>query len=315
METKNKAKYVVVDVETADRYNTAICSIGFVILQGGKIIDSYYSLINPQCDFCERNISIHRITPDMVKDSITIKDFWYEYYQLFTGNVLIAHNAKFDLNVLYKDLQRYDIDIKWLTYIDTLEVSRKCLHLDSYRLNNVCDYLGIPLENHHCAIDDCTATATVFIKLTDGYTIKQINELAGTIDFTMNLEEKLKPSNQVPKSSFNIQNCDYFSKCPDSIEVKDKKVCLSGNFYTTTKGELTALLQSMGCEVKKSVTKKLDYLIVGEEGNSNWKGSNFGTKILKALEHNLTADSKILILKESDFLKAIDTKMEADLIE
>ena len=54
--------YVALDVETANSFRGSICSIGLVKFQNGKVVDSFYSLINPEEDFDYRNINIHGIT-------------------------------------------------------------------------------------------------------------------------------------------------------------------------------------------------------------------------------------------------------------
>lgn len=56
-------KYVALDIETANRERSSICSIGMVRFEEGRIIDEFYSLINPEVDyFSYMNIDIHGIT-------------------------------------------------------------------------------------------------------------------------------------------------------------------------------------------------------------------------------------------------------------
>lgn len=53
--------YVALDIETANDFRGSICSIGLVKFQDGTIIDTYYTLINPETSFDTFNISIHGI--------------------------------------------------------------------------------------------------------------------------------------------------------------------------------------------------------------------------------------------------------------
>ncbi|HFU4116970.1 TPA: hypothetical protein ACGO7F_001461 [Streptococcus suis] len=49
--------YIGLDVETANEFRGSICSIGLVKFQDGIIVDSFYSLINPEERFDYINIS------------------------------------------------------------------------------------------------------------------------------------------------------------------------------------------------------------------------------------------------------------------
>ncbi|HEL0683175.1 TPA: DNA polymerase III subunit epsilon, partial [Streptococcus equi subsp. zooepidemicus] len=66
--------YVALDVETANSFRGSICSIGLVKFQDGEVIDSFYSLINPEEEFDEFNIFIHGIMPDDVIGSPTFPE-------------------------------------------------------------------------------------------------------------------------------------------------------------------------------------------------------------------------------------------------
>ena len=49
--------FVAIDVETANYQPTSICSIGAVKVKGGVIVDSFYTLVQP-----EPNYYIRRFT-------------------------------------------------------------------------------------------------------------------------------------------------------------------------------------------------------------------------------------------------------------
>lgn len=100
-----------------------------------------------------------------------------------------------------------------------------------------------------------------------------------------------------PVESSHICNC--------SIEVSNKKICLTGDFDCMPKSELSAILENQGAIIKNSVVKDLDYLIVGNKGSSHWVQGNYGTKIKKALELQSKGCS-ISIIKEDDLLTAIE---------
>jgi NAD-dependent DNA ligase len=59
--------------------------------------------------------------------------------------------------------------------------------------------------------------------------------------------------------------------------------CLTGEFAYAARNECEELIQARGGAIG-NVTKKLNYLVVGERGSSEWKHGSFGTKIQKAMD-------------------------------
>ena len=293
----NGRQYVVVDVETADLQNSYICSIALVLIKNGKIADTYYSLINADCEFVERNVRIHGITKDMVYNSPTFKEFWNKYGKVFSDYIFVAHHSNFDLSVINKELLRNDIDTNFdsIAYIDTFQLSQQYLDLENYRLPNVCQALNIEFKNHHNALADCTAAANILMKLSEMYSIK-FQDCCNIFE-----RDKTKNLNTTPTKS-NKPKDSIFNDCPENIELSEKKICLTGHFSKISKNELKVVLESNGAVTQKSVTSKTDYVIVGEDGSTQWKGDGFGSKIEKALNLNQNGSS-ILILRENEFLE------------
>lgn len=61
--------------------------------------------------------------------------------------------------------------------------------------------------------------------------------------------------------------------------------CLTGNFVYAPREVCTAETEKRGGLVKNSVTKKLQYLVVGGLGSPEWKHGSFGTKIEQAMRY------------------------------
>ncbi len=69
----------------------------------------------------------------------------------------------------------------------------------------------------------------------------------------------------------------------DTLVYPDSLFCLTGEFAYAARGHCEELIQTLGGKIS-GVTRKLNYLIVGERGSSEWKHGSFGTKIEKAME-------------------------------
>ena len=85
------------------------------------------------------------------------------------------------------------------------------------------------------------------------------------------------------------------------IDFTGKLVCLSGEFNYGSKSQVEELLCAKGAEIAKSVTGKLDVLILGEAGSAAWKYGNYGSKYEKACQLNEKGKG-ILIVKEGDVM-------------
>ena len=130
------------------------------------ITDEWVSLIQPHPAydrFDPFNISIHQITPLMVKDAPTFAQIYTTLLDFFEGSILMAHNAHFDMTVLNRLIETYGLKKPPISYIDSLEVARKCYPmLQNHKLNTVCDFLGVQL-NHHEALSDAKGSAMIAI--------------------------------------------------------------------------------------------------------------------------------------------------------
>ena len=71
---------------------------------------------------------------------------------------------------------------------------------------------------------------------------------------------------------------------PDLI-FKERSFLLTGTFAFGTRNDCRSVIESMGGRNASSVTKKLDYLILGSYVTDSWIHETFGRKIEKAMEY------------------------------
>ena len=184
--------FVVFDIETTGFSNTndKITEIGAVKIENFKIVDKFSELINPQKDISYKIQELTGITNDMVKDKPTIEEVLPKFIEFIGDSVLVAHNAEFDMSFISEKCRQQNIEFKNKS-VDTLTLARILLpELKRHRLNVVAKALGVPLLNHHRAVDDAQATALIFIKFLEmlekkgAKTLQQVNEVLGKIDYT-----------------------------------------------------------------------------------------------------------------------------------
>ena len=116
--------YTAIDFETMTPERTSACAIGLAKVVDGVIVEKFYTLLKPIPDDRETNNShVNGITPDMVKDAPTFEEAWPRLKDLIDNQVLVAHNAEFDKDVLIKVCAYYDIFCRLRTFIDTYELT------------------------------------------------------------------------------------------------------------------------------------------------------------------------------------------------
>lgn len=156
--------YNVIDVETPNHCNDRISSIAFTRMRGSEILWTKSTLVNPETSFDSFNTELTGISEKDVLQAPTFAQVWDDWGRDLQSGILVAHNAPFDLSVLFKCCNAYKIFPAEVQYIDTLRISRDMLpQLRHHRLNDVCSEFGIAL-NHHQADSDCRACAEILQK-------------------------------------------------------------------------------------------------------------------------------------------------------
>lgn len=153
------------DVETPNRHNDRICSIGIVQTDmRGDVVNSLSRLVNPEAPFDDICMSIHGIAPIDVKGAPSFADLWDSSLSaMLAQSSVVAHNASFDLSVIWKCLTGYDLQAPELRYACTM-CMMKSMHpeLASHKLPSICDFFNIPMSKHHEAMSDAEACKDIF---------------------------------------------------------------------------------------------------------------------------------------------------------
>ena len=160
--------FIAIDVETANRERTSICSIGAVKVKDGIIVDSHYSLVCPEPEWYSRyNTAVHGLTEEDTWDAPTFGDVWSDWQEWLEGVPLVAHNAQFDSGCIRAACRIYGLD-EPDEFLCTLKAARKSIPrgmCPSKSLDMLCEFFGIPLDNHHNALADAEACARLGIIL------------------------------------------------------------------------------------------------------------------------------------------------------
>ena len=170
------AKIIFFDTETTgNTEKDFLCQIAY------KAGDSTFSgLYKPSIKIPPEASAVHHITNKMVADKLSFADSGdkEKIKELFedTGNIVVAHNAPFDLLMIKKE------GIEPKKFICTLRVARyldKEEKIERYNLQYLGYYLDLDVEaNAHDALGDVLVLEKLFERLKDKLSIEEMIEIS-----------------------------------------------------------------------------------------------------------------------------------------
>lgn len=156
--------YCIVDVETTGGIKgpTRITEIAIYRHDGQRVVDSFSTLLNPECPIPPFIQQLTGISEEMVAEAPLFADIAHEVLRITEGAIFVAHNVSFDFGFIQKELNWLGHDFFRRT-ICTVRSSRKILPgYPSYSLGKLCRSLEIPLNGRHRAAGDAAATVKLF---------------------------------------------------------------------------------------------------------------------------------------------------------
>ncbi|MGT2769673.1 bifunctional DnaQ family exonuclease/ATP-dependent helicase [Streptococcus intermedius] len=164
--TQEKRKYAVVDLEaTSARSNAKIIQVGIVIIENGQIVKAYETDVNPHEKLDPHIRQLTGLTDKRLRKAPDFSQVAREIYELIEDAIFVAHNVKFDANLLAEALFWEGFELV-TPRIDTVELAQVFFpKFEKYNLGILCEQLEIPLKHAHTALADASATATLFLKI------------------------------------------------------------------------------------------------------------------------------------------------------
>ncbi|GIM28810.1 DNA polymerase III subunit epsilon [Clostridium polyendosporum] len=308
--------FVAIDFETANEKRNSPCSLGITVIKNNEIVEEKYWLIKPkEMRFAPMNIWIHGIREEDVVNAKEFHELWDELLPYFDNTLVIAHNASFDISVLRKTLDLYNLQYPNFNYCCTMVMSRNFFpYLDNAKLNTVNNHLGYEFKHHHASAD-ASAAANILLKIGEELEVNTIKELtklvgvkigkvfersytsAGTLGSGVTSERI-----NTPAKSSKINNSCYSSK---TDYFKNKVIVFTGPLSTMSRIDAIVLIKKLGGTVGSSVTKNTNILITGVKNIDLLKPHQMSSKLKKASEliqkgqsiEFLTEETLLTILK------------------
>ena len=165
---KHMTDFAAIDFETANCCRSSVCSVGVVVVRGGVVTDTFYSLIHPEPDYyswqCQ---AVHGLGPADTARAPLFPQVWAQIEPLIAGLPLVAHNSPFDEGCLKAVFRVYQMDYPDYTFRCTCRAARRHFgkRLPNHQLHTVAKACGYDLKNHHHALADAEACARIAMEI------------------------------------------------------------------------------------------------------------------------------------------------------
>lgn len=104
-EKKSGHRYAIVDLEaTGTGSDAKIIQVGIVIVQDGRVLQTYEQDVNPHEDLTPQIQLLTGISNKRLRKAPDFSQVAEEIYRLIEDAVFVAHNVKFDGNLLAENL-------------------------------------------------------------------------------------------------------------------------------------------------------------------------------------------------------------------
>lgn len=281
--------FIALDVETANEEYWSICQIGLAYFKDGQLVDTWKSYVNPETEFSYMNISIHGITPEMVKGAITLPELFHTVRETVPG-AIVAHHMPFDRLAFQRCANHVGGNLFDCHWLDTARVARRTweeVRQKGYSLSNLSKMLDIRHDCPHDALDDAITAGQVLLKAVEssGVTIHEWLTRSKAKRYSTNLRE--------------IANAE-----PDPDGSLYGEVIVFTGALSMTRVEAARLAYQAGCNIDVGVTRNTTLLVVGGQDISKLAGHDKSGKHRKA-EELIQKGLPIRIIGEVDFQQLI----------
>lgn len=166
--TKWVDDYVLVDIETTglSPRNDEIIEIGAIKVKNNKIVDTYDSLIRINQPLNPFITNLTGITNEMLEQGEDPMQVLEEFMDFAGQEILMGHNANFDINFIYDKCAFYLDTYLRNDFIDTMRIAKKVLpNCRNYKLGTLAQVLDVDYEGAHRGLKDVEITYEVYNKL------------------------------------------------------------------------------------------------------------------------------------------------------
>ena len=191
--------FIVLDLETsggAAHLGAGITEIGAVKVCGGQVIGEFQTLINPGTPIPDYITDLTGISDAMIQGSPSMESIFPTFLEFLGSshsNIIVAHNASFDLGFLKAAASQHHYQWPHFKVLDTVQLARSVLSKDDVpdcKLATLSAYFKTETSPNHRALDDARATVEVLHGIFERYGSIGITTLEDVLAFTNRISRK-----------------------------------------------------------------------------------------------------------------------------
>lgn len=196
--------FVVVDLETtggAPERGDAIIEIGALRICHGQVVDRFDQLVDPRRRLPPFITKLTGITEAMLAEAAPVEETIDRFRRFAAGDVLVAHNARFDLSFLNSASVAVCGRPFDQPHFCTLRLARQLLPtLRKRSLDSLAGHLGVLLVDRHRAFGDARTTTEIFFQFLEMLRRRGIVRLDEALDFQQRASDGRRFVCLLPKS-------------------------------------------------------------------------------------------------------------------
>ncbi len=298
----DELNFTAIDFETANEQRNSPCSLGIVKAVGGEIVSKREILIRPkEMRFAKINVSLHGISAKVVEDALEFDDVWDQIAPEIDGQIVLAHNADFDIDVLKQTLNAYSISHPNMKYICTHKLAQEVYRdLERFRLVDLAEYFKMNFLHHNC-LADAIICSEIGIRAIPVYDKKSFRFSADDLTHRISKSDSGNTSGK-DFSVFEKKVLDSALLKPNLMaENKDhvfysKRIVFTGDLKSIERHDAAAKVHNLGGDINTTISKKTDIVIVGNSA---------GPAKMRKIEELRAAGFNIQLIYETEFLTLI----------
>ena len=181
----NDTTFVVCDLETTGMAASAagIIEIGAARVRGGRVIAEFQQLVNPRMWLPPFITRLTGIDEAMLADQPSIAQVWPRFVEFLGTDVIVAHNARFDLAFLNAAAVAESGRPLSNPILCTLKLARRLLPTVKRRgLDALASHFALPLTDRHRALGDVRLTVEVLFHLLESLAARGVTRLDQALD-------------------------------------------------------------------------------------------------------------------------------------
>ncbi len=298
--------FAAIDFETATASRASACALGLVLIDDGVVTGEHrYFIRPPSNEYHGLNISVHGITPEQTANAPDFPEVWSAVDKLIGERVTVAHHAAFDFSVARTAAHHWGYTCPERDFACTYRLAKRTWpDRWTYRLDRLAAELGIDLD-HHEPLSDARAAAHLAAWLCDYHGATSLIDLAERTQCALGRLTSSGPFTPSTRSPSLAQLAATVDEFDEGHSLYGARVAFTGTLDVMTRTEAAQFVLDVGAVPTDSVSKTLNYLVVGLTRFGVVGSDGMSSKLRKAV--TLAEEGHDLeIIDEREFLRLLN---------